>query len=74
MSLDMRPDHGRAHKRMASHSLRVAESLAPGSTPVYKQGWLTKQGGSSGGFLARKNWNRRWFVLDSSGISYYKVK
>eukprot|EP00999_Lentomonas_sp_LEN2_P001891 NODE_302_length_1681_cov_86.588803_g271_i0.p1 GENE.NODE_302_length_1681_cov_86.588803_g271_i0~~NODE_302_length_1681_cov_86.588803_g271_i0.p1 ORF type:complete len:525 (-),score=111.26 NODE_302_length_1681_cov_86.588803_g271_i0:52-1626(-) len=34
-----------------------------------KSGWLTKQGGS--GF--KKNWRRRWFVLDDNYMYYYKT-
>ncbi|EGD76575.1 hypothetical protein PTSG_07692 [Salpingoeca rosetta] len=34
------------------------------------QGWLTKQGGSG---LTPKNWRRRWFVLKSGAVYYYKT-
>jgi hypothetical protein len=36
------------------------------SEPSIKEGWLTKQGG------AIKTWKKRWFVLRSSSLSYYK--
>jgi hypothetical protein len=31
-------------------------------------GWLTKEAGSG------RNWKKRWFVLDSENLSYYKDK
>lgn len=36
---------------------------------VYREGTLTKQGGSRGG---RKNWKTRYFVLRQDGLFYYK--
>ena len=35
---------------------------------VHKQGFLVKQG------RRVKNWKRRLFVLDSTGLSYYKTE
>jgi hypothetical protein len=31
-------------------------------------GWLTKEAGSG------RNWKKRWFVLDSENLAYYKDK
>lgn len=36
------------------------------SLPSFKSGYAIKQG------AVRKNWKRRYFVLDSNGLSYYK--
>ena len=36
---------------------------------ILKQGYLEKQGGSTGTGL--KNWKKRWFVFDEVGIWYY---
>jgi len=35
---------------------------------VVKRGFLTKQGGSI------KTWHKRWFVLDTHKVSYYKAQ
>ncbi|KAJ6249480.1 lissencephaly-1 [Anaeramoeba flamelloides] len=40
-----------------------------GRTFVYKEGLLIKQGGGKGG---RKNWKKRWFVLGTQKLSYYR--
>eukprot|EP00051_Salpingoeca_urceolata_P012885 m.160787 g.160787 ORF g.160787 m.160787 type:complete len:825 (+) comp17630_c0_seq7:1070-3544(+) len=49
-----------------------------------RSGWLTKQGAGrskeggwqlaskSGGMFARKNWKKRWFVLQDSMVKYFK--
>ncbi|GIQ89651.1 hypothetical protein KIPB_012178, partial [Kipferlia bialata] len=34
--------------------------------PADKEGWLYKEGGS------RHNWKRRWFVLHSGSVFYFK--
>eukprot|EP00048_Salpingoeca_helianthica_P013168 m.196362 g.196362 ORF g.196362 m.196362 type:complete len:218 (-) comp15462_c6_seq1:32-685(-) len=36
-----------------------------------RSGWLVKQGGGSTIF-SRRNWLRRWFVLDDKGLRYQK--
>lgn len=35
------------------------------------RGWLNKQGGHQGGF---KNWKRRWFVLTTESLDYYRTE
>lgn len=37
----------------------------------FHQGWLTKQGGGST-VLSRKNWKRRWFILQMHQLTYHK--
>ena len=37
---------------------------------VIKQGWLTKQGGASGGFFSRETWKRRWVTLDKTRLTW----
>lgn len=45
---------------------------------VYRQGWLSKQGGSQKSAKAMmgfgKTWKRRWVVLNSYGVSYYETE
>eukprot|EP00049_Salpingoeca_infusionum_P015554 m.304198 g.304198 ORF g.304198 m.304198 type:complete len:1144 (+) comp15896_c0_seq2:757-4188(+) len=35
------------------------------------QGWLVKQGGGTT-LLSRKNWKRRWFILQGNQLTYHK--
>jgi len=53
---------------MLSRKKPTSERSAP-SVRLYKQGFLTKQGGSNGGL---KNWKRRWFVFASNRVAYYE--
>ncbi|EGD75568.1 hypothetical protein PTSG_06637 [Salpingoeca rosetta] len=52
------------------------ESLIPvtnthSSNLEVHQGWLTKQGGGTR-ILSRKNWKRRWFILQGNQLTYHK--
>lgn len=38
------------------------------------QGWLVKQGGGTKTILSRRNWKRRWFVLQGHQLTYHKTK
>jgi hypothetical protein len=76
--------HGRAGPaltRMQSSGAQTtmanrATDLPPMSQPrdtvkrVIKQGWLTKQGGASGGIFSRETWKRRWVTLDRSRLTW----
>jgi hypothetical protein len=47
-------------------------------THVFKQGWLQKRsGGSAGGKVSigemKKGWDKRWFVLQSERLRYFKT-
>eukprot|EP01095_Lingulamoeba_sp_RSL-Kostka_P000286 TRINITY_DN1044_c0_g1_i4.p1 TRINITY_DN1044_c0_g1~~TRINITY_DN1044_c0_g1_i4.p1 ORF type:complete len:197 (+),score=58.80 TRINITY_DN1044_c0_g1_i4:231-821(+) len=37
-------------------------------TKIYKEGWLKKLGG------VRKNWKKRWFLLDDKKLAYFAKK
>lgn len=54
-------------KEENSDSEDVSDALPALSLPSVLSGYATKQG------LKRKNWKRRFFVLDTNGFSYYKT-
>eukprot|EP00050_Salpingoeca_kvevrii_P015875 m.50778 g.50778 ORF g.50778 m.50778 type:complete len:811 (-) comp6568_c0_seq1:663-3095(-) len=60
---DIQPVSPRAHLNSAA---KEPTSL------VYHQGWLTKQGGGTTAVLGRKNWKKRWFVLQGCQLTYHK--
>jgi hypothetical protein len=36
------------------------------------EGFLLKKGRGESGLFGRRNWKRRWFVLDGSYLTYYE--
>lgn len=53
-------------ERFKESIFKIEESDISGSySPIYKAGFLHKRG------HIRKNWKRRWFVLDRRELSYY---
>ena len=39
---------------------------------VFKEGWLEKKGGTQSG--GRRNWKKRWFVLEQQTLRYYEKR
>eukprot|EP00043_Microstomoeca_roanoka_P005329 m.55064 g.55064 ORF g.55064 m.55064 type:complete len:869 (-) comp12919_c4_seq1:103-2709(-) len=72
-------DMSEVEKRNFKTTLQMAasrESLIPVATArssnlEVHQGWLTKQGGGTR-MLSRKNWKRRWFILQGNQLTYHK--
>jgi len=52
----------------APTSSSTTSSHPDDSKPIIKEGWLEKKG------QTRRNWNKRWFVLRGSTLSYYAAQ
>jgi hypothetical protein len=37
------------------------------------EGFLCKKGRGEGGIFGRKNWKRRWFILEGTYLTYYET-
>lgn len=46
--------------------MRATQATKGAEITVLRQGWLHKRAGGM-----RRDWKRRWFVLDSQGMLYY---
>ncbi len=53
-------------KAEVERHIRATAASRGGQVTILKQGYLLKKGGG-----LRREWKRRFFVLDSSGMLYY---